>query len=366
MFFKKWHATVKPGSRLDRWWLPASCGIALQSVASNDHATLTKKIRSTPVTRWPLLSSAFWSRIELTGWISVQSSTQPKESKRLKSEKITKHENHSCDCITLDHLFPRTGTRCFWVDSFFAFDISHCVCCVTWHLRLKQHGASIFFGILPVLAYIYICYMYIYIYICIFAYYYIIDILVSFTFWKGQYIAIAALGARANIFHLIALTVHGGKIWRIKSIWQKLLGWNQFELANCVHEKLIRTRNPFSTPFFKDFLVPGPGGAKTKFRSVALSLFAGQSPLERNTSSPWSGNACVSVFLEDFKGEYLTVSQSHKQTVSNTIERWITCHWNSIFIFHSAPNISLVTPPGGKVSLGLANVCYAAHILKLS
>ncbi len=138
----------------------------------------------------------------------------------------------------------------------------HFSLCLLCHLAFETQAAwcvYFFWHLASLSIYIYIYAICIYIYICIFAYYYIIDILVSFTFWKGQYIAIAAPGARANIFHLIALTVHGGKIWRIKSIWQKLLGWNQFELANCVHEKL--KRSVFNSVFQRFF---GPRAWRSK------------------------------------------------------------------------------------------------------
>ena len=155
-----------------------------------------------------------------TGWISVRSFNQPKESKRLQSEKITKYENYSCNCITLDD--PSTNWyKLFWVDSFFAFDISHCVCCVTWHFRLKQHGEAIFGGHLASLRlHMHIIILLYHLFCCsvlkrsVMPKYQLV-----FSACSQQYTArhAALLGARANIFHLIALTVHGGKIWQVTS-----------------------------------------------------------------------------------------------------------------------------------------------------
>lgn len=213
---------VDPGSRLDRWWLPASCGIALHSTASNDHATFwQKKYPLAPMMQSVLSDPSANSTVTFrsTGWISVRSFNQPKESKRLQSEKITKYENYSCNCITLDD--PSTNWyKPFWVDSFFAFDISHCVCCVTWHFRLKQHGEAILGHLASLRWHMHIIILLYQLFCCsvlkrsVMPKYQLV-----FSACSQQYTArhAALLGARANIFHLIALTVHGGKIWQVTS-----------------------------------------------------------------------------------------------------------------------------------------------------
>ena len=67
---------------------------------------------------------------------------------------------------------------------------------------------------------------------------------------------------------------------------------------------------------FLPFLVPGPGGAKTKLRSVSLSLFAGQSPLgdvRNNTSSPW-----ISGYLSHLDTLKISISHQTNKQLSQT------------------------------------------------